>query len=296
MSGKRNGLSLIELLVVLAIVATLVGLLLPAVQKVRHAAARVACQNNLKQIGLALHSYHDADNALPAGVSGASPPDGFSYMGWQARLLPYLEQGPLWSLTLDAYAEAPRNPFQLPHLGIMTPLRVLACPTDARVTAVQATHDGYRVALGSYLGVSGTSYSAFDGVLYLNSRTRLLDITDGTSNTLAAGERPPSPDFWYGWWYAAFGRYGNGSADTILGVQEVKWPGAEFASQCPSGPYSFVAGTITEQCDLFHFWSFHSGGANFIVCDGSVRFIAYSAAPILPALATRSGGEAVDLP
>jgi prepilin-type processing-associated H-X9-DG protein len=132
-------------------------------------------------------------------------------------------------------------------------------------------------------------------VLFLDSHVRLADITDGTSCTLMAGERPPSADCWYGWWYAGYGQAGTGSADMLLGARERNL-GGPYVSSCPPGPYRFQAGRVENQCDLFHFWSLHPGGAHFLFADGSVRFLAYSAADILPALATRAGGEAVSLP
>jgi prepilin-type processing-associated H-X9-DG protein len=108
-----------------------------------------------------------------------------------------------------------------------------------------------------------------------------------------SGERPPSADFWYGWWYAGYGQAGTGSADMLLGVRERNL-GGPFVSDCPAGPYHFREGRADNQCDLFHFWSLHPGGAHFLFADGSVRFLAYSADAILPALATRAGGEPVD--
>jgi prepilin-type processing-associated H-X9-DG protein len=120
-----------------------------------------------------------------------------------------------------------------------------------------------------------------------------MDIRDGTANTLMAGERPPSPDYWYGWWYAS-GFAGSG--DTTLGVRERNDNHDPGMSQCAAGPYNFRAGLPTDMCDAFHFWSLHSGGANFAFCDGSVRFLSYSVDPIMPALATRAGGETVMIP
>jgi prepilin-type processing-associated H-X9-DG protein len=124
----------------------------------------------------------------------------------------------------------------------------------------------------------------------------MADISDGTSQTLFAGERPPSADFQFGWWYAGAGQLFTGSADMVLGVHErnVLPLSIGYAYGCPPGPYSFGPGRMSNQCDMFHFWSPHNGGgANFLFADGSVHFLSYSAAPILPALATRSGGEVI---
>jgi prepilin-type processing-associated H-X9-DG protein len=124
------------------------------------------------------------------------------------------------------------------------------------------------------------------------------EIGDGQSNTLLIGERPPSPDFWYGWWYAT-GQGSISTGDVTLGVAELnpsKSGGTStYLEDCPPGPYSYIAGN-NEQCDTLHFWSWHSGGANFALADGSVRLIPYSiSAATLQALATRAGGETVSV-
>jgi prepilin-type processing-associated H-X9-DG protein len=286
---------LIELLVVIAVIGVLLGLLLPAVQRVRAAADRIQCANNLKQIGLALHNYHDAHSVLPPGVTSERRGEPFPRTTWLTRLLPYLEQEPLWRATIAAYAYQPWPYLNPPHVGFGTPIRVFACPADSRTLEAQDTHQGLRPALTSYVGVLGTAYERTDGVLFRDSRVRLTDITDGTTSTLMVGERPPSADLWYGWWYAGYGQAGTGSADMLLGVRERNFGGG-YVSDCPPGPYHFRAGRVDEQCDLFHFWSLHPGGAHFLFADGSARFLTYSADQALPALATRSGGEAVNLP
>jgi prepilin-type processing-associated H-X9-DG protein len=150
------------------------------------------------------------------------------------------------------------------------------------------------MAFTDYLGVWGTDRRHRDGVLFLDSEVRLREIADGTSNTLMVGECPPSADGILGWWYAGWGQAKDGSAEALLGVAE--WNDGPFYRKCPRGPYSYVPGRLTNQCDMFHFWSLHPGGANFVFCDASVRFLPHSAAPLMPALATRSGGEAVSLP
>ncbi len=287
--------TLIELLVVIAIIAVLIGLLLPAVQKVRAAASRIQCANNLKQIGLALHLYHDAQSSLPPGITSPKRGEPRPFLTWLARLLPHVEQEQLWQATVATY-QRERFPFlNPPHVGFGTPLRVFACPVDGRVLELDYTHQGRRPALTSYVGVLGTAFDRTEGVLYRDSRVRLTDILDGTAHTLAVGERPPSADRWYGWWYAGFGQAGTGSGDMLLGARE-RNAGGPYVSQCPPGPYQFGPGGVTNQCDLFHYWSLHVGGAHFLFADGSVRFLAYSAAPLLPALATRAGGEVVRIP
>jgi prepilin-type processing-associated H-X9-DG protein len=266
------------------------SLLLAAVQKVREAAIRARCANNLCQIGLALHQYHDREGSLPPGVSSAKPGEPFPWMTWQARLLPYLEQHSLWTQSQAAYRQDP-SPFDdPPHIGLGTPVKVLGCPLDDRTSSAQRTHEGLRVALTSYVGVLGIDYTTEEGVLFADSQVRLADISDGTSETLMVGERPPSIDAWYGWWYSGVAQDGTGSPDIVLGVRERQSSGA-YLGLCFSGPFHFSPGTLTNQCDVLHYWSLHDGGAYFLFADGSVHFLAYSADGILPALATRSGGE-----
>lgn len=285
----RSAFTLIELLVVIATIGVLIGLLLPAVQKVRVAAARMECSNNLRQLGLALHLHHDQHHTLPPGMSSLNDSK-FPRLSFLARLLPFVEQEPMWRATTAAYGFQ-RNPaVNPPHIGRSYPIWLFGCPLDGRIAQPQTTHQGKVVALTSYVGVLGTDYLHPDGVLFVDSRIALTAIRDGTSNTLMVGERPPSTDMWYGWWYAGFGQKGTGSADMLLGARELN-AGGSFVSQCPPGPYQFKAGNLGNQCDLFHFWSLHASGAQFVFADGSVRLLNYDAAAILPALATRDGGE-----
>ena len=289
-----RGFTLVEVLVAVAIVALLLGMLLPAVQKVRDAAGRAKCQNNLKQIALAAHNRAATTGRLPPGLTAAKPGEPYPRFGWLGRLLPEVEQGPLWEVTADAYRKQPDAPFFPPHVGMATPVPVFSCPADVRQATDHFTHMGLHVAVSGYLGVLGTDFKANNGVLFRGSAVRLTDITDGTSNTLLAGERPPSPDYWYGWWYASGST--DGSGDTALGVREINSKTETYTAHCSTGPYQYKSGDVSDMCDSLHFWSLHSGGANFALCDGSVRFLPYSADPVLPALATRAGGEAVAVP
>jgi prepilin-type N-terminal cleavage/methylation domain-containing protein/prepilin-type processing-associated H-X9-DG protein len=289
----RFGFTLIELLVVIAISSVLMGLLLSAVQKAREASARAACQNNLKQLALALQQHHGDYACLPPGFRsfGTSP---WPWSGWTLSSLPYLEQNALYKQSLEAYA-ANWYPFaNPPHVGLATPLKVLACPSDSRVPGPQTSQrTNVLVAFTSYLGVSGLDYSTKDGVLFQDSVVRFADVLDGTSNTLMLGERPPSADFQFGWWYAGIGQRSTGSADLILGVHEQNLLPITSGSPCGPGAYPFSPGTFTDPCAMFHFWSPHPGGANFAMADGSVRMIRYLANPVMPALASRAGGEVV---
>ncbi|HEX5269189.1 MAG TPA: DUF1559 domain-containing protein [Gemmataceae bacterium] len=158
------------------------------------------------------------------------------------------------------------------------------------------------LACAQYHDSSGRLPPGHDGLFFRDSAIPYAAITDGLSNTLLAGERPPSPEFRFGWWYAGGGQTGSGgSLDSTPGVREVNRMvgfgafGGPY-SLCPRGPYHYQAGSATPLCDAFHFWSFHTGGANFLFADGSVHFLTYAADSVLPALATRAGGEVVDLP
>jgi prepilin-type processing-associated H-X9-DG protein len=173
----------------------------------------------------------------------------------------------------------------------------------------------------NYLGVSGTNAEARDGLFTANQTVRLLDILDGTSNTLLLGERgfrkgaldviDTSEDIdnlRFGNWFSGIGQR-NGSVGIVLGTRELNFNSLSnrllsWERECPPGPYRFqpqkqtrdVLGKIREECDLFQFWSYHPGGANFLMADGSVHFLRYEADNILPALATRAGGEVITLP
>lgn len=291
---QRSGLTMIELIVVISIIGILVGLLLVAVQRARVASFRVECVNHLHQIGLALHQYHDTHTSLPPGCSHQGDADPYPWMGWGARVLPFLEQDNLWRATVAAFDDQPFFLYNPPHVGLGTVLTVFSCPSDPRT--LEAFQAGpIRVALTAYLGVEGRNSKSQDGLLFFNSRISMADITDGASMTLMVGERPPSADRVFGWWYAGWGQSKDGSADMTLGVNERNV--SELTPECPPGPYAFGPGQVSNQCDLFHFWSLHLGsGSHFLLADGSVHFLSYSANPILAALATRNGGEAVGLP
>jgi prepilin-type processing-associated H-X9-DG protein/prepilin-type N-terminal cleavage/methylation domain-containing protein len=299
--NRSSAFTLIELLVVIAVMAILTGLTLAAVQRVREAAARARCQNNVRQLALALHQYHDANGGFPQGhrsfkLFGHVP---MPYSGWSLSILPDLEQQALYERAVAAYRSKvipfPPNP----HAGLSTVVPVFLCPSDGRIASAQVSFRTKTLAaFTSYLGVSGRdSSTARDGLLYQGSRTTFADITDGTSNTLLLGERPPSADFQFGWWYAGAGQRLTGSADIVLGAREPNLQLITTGSACGPGNYPFMpASGFNDPCGMFHFWSPHPGGANFAFADGSVHFLRYSADPIMPALATRAGGEAASLP
>lgn len=287
--AKRRpfGFTLIELLVVLAIIAVLIGLTLSAVQRVRLMAARTECANNLRQIGLALHSYHDNNSVLPPGVSVDGERSPQPYLSWNARILPYLEQQQLWQEILAAYRQDRDFLSVPPHSHRGTPVRVFGCPTDPRTLTANHRINGLVIAYTIYLGVDGLNHFVHDGVLFVDSRVRMADILDGTSQTLMVGERPPSTDGRLGWWYAGWGQNHDGSAEMVLGVLEVN----THDRNCTRGPYRFGYGRINNQCDVFHFWSLHDGGANFLFSDGAVQFMPYDSWRMFQALATRADGD-----
>ncbi|MCI0740754.1 MAG: DUF1559 domain-containing protein [Gemmataceae bacterium] len=287
---RKSAFTLMELVVVVAIVGLLTALIVPAVQKARDAANRVQCQNNLRQIGLASHQYHDAKRSLPPGCWTKAAD--YRFLSWQARLLPWLEQQGLWRKTEAAFVADWR--FWSPaHVETRTTIvSVFVCPAHGQTMANPQPENTF-AATTHYLGVSGAKDGS--GVLFTNSRLRFADVVDGTSQTLLAGERPPSFDQRFGWWYAGVGQMTDGSLDTHLAA--VQYNQTLRAPICPEGPYRYGPGSVSNLCDMFHFWSLHSGGANFLFVDGSVRFLPYSAAGIMPALATRAGGEPIsDIP
>lgn len=311
-TASRQGFNLVELLVAIGVIGLLLGLLLPAVQSAREAAARTSCQNNLKQLGLAAGNFDATHGTLPASSVDVRTILPVKYHGsgvnlnWRVLLLPYLEQDVLWQKTLDAYSIDLNSSANPPHIGLATVLRVYACPSDGRIMAPITDNKGYTAAYGSYEGVSaGTPKAndgepsliapANDGAMRLGWGVRITEITDGTSQTLLIGERPPACRYLAGAWYTtsfaeASWRYDDYSFGRHSAMP-VSWP--YNVGQC-RGPFYFGPGRIANPCDFNHFWSLHPGGAHFLFADGSVHFLSYSVTSLMVPLATRAGGEVID--
>jgi prepilin-type N-terminal cleavage/methylation domain-containing protein len=306
---SRPGFTLIELLVVIAIIAILIGLLLPAVQKVREAAARIKCTNNLKQMALACQNFHDTFNVFPPGEGAAndglainlsnyySPtvPANLMFCSWETHILPFVEQKALY----DYMARSPSNLAN-------TNLNIFDCPSDVKAGRIY-TVGSWKQSTASYQGVAGIDDNLElpfgKGMLFWRSKLRMADVIDGTSNTLLIGEHPASlPTGWWGWWDTSRdpGIFwprdcvcGVANAYSFFGVSSDEYTGSACPTGAASGLYRAPA-SPPNACDFDHFWSYHPGGALFAHVDGSVHFLPYTARPIINALATRAGNETFD--
>jgi prepilin-type processing-associated H-X9-DG protein len=296
MSRGRSAVTLVEVLVVFGIIAVLLGLTLAGAQKARGSAARLQCANNLRQLAIAAHAYSGDHGTLPAGCG--YPDKRYREIdvvpvSWETALLPYLEQVSLGQLAEEAYRLDHSGESPLHNSIRMTSLHVLLCPTEARTLG--GSQETAEWALTSYRGVAGTGLKHDDGVLQPRLAIRLTDITDGTSSTLMIGERPAGPNGLEGAWYAGWGTGCVCQLAQLLPVTDE--PSLPFEARgCPVVGIVFRPGRIDNPCDVGHYWSYHSGGANFAFADGSVRFVSYAISDILPELATRDGGEVVAIP
>ncbi len=300
-AGYYGGFTLLELVIVIAIIGILVSLMLPAVQHSRESAARVECLSKLRQIGVALHLHHDLHRSLPPKAPSGDPNDPNKMLLWSALILPQIEQGGLWTLTEQACRIDPVSHHNPPHIGHITPIESYICPNDRRLRSPLLMPNGDLAAFSSYLGVSGSmnsmiqigpnTFQAAPGMLGHSPGPNFGEVTDGLSNTLMVGERPPPASGQAGRWYSANGV--GGLFPGPDGGMLIPSPGGFPQDPCSPSGRGFGPGRLDNPCDRYHFWSLHPGGGNFLFADGSARFFHYSAAPILPALATRSGNEIV---
>ncbi|MCP4782744.1 MAG: DUF1559 domain-containing protein [Fuerstiella sp.] len=295
----RRAFTLIELLVVIAIIAVLIALLLPAVQQAREAARRTQCKNNMKQLGLALHNYHDVNRTFPSGWIAVTnrrqtAHEGLNGAGWGAMILPYLDQTPLYQKFDADYAI--HDPVNVPFIDNV--LTAWQCPSDPKPEKWQIEEEGSpgtvlaELPTANYVGSFGTDeldgcenaagtppvlpsgQCRSDGVFYHNSKVKIRDIIDGTTNTFMIGER--RTDAGQGWLSTWPGMVAEGEEafQRILGS----------ADHVPNDPVGH----------LDDFSSHHVGGAQFTMGDGSVRFISENIDHgLYQSLATIQGGETV---
>jgi prepilin-type processing-associated H-X9-DG protein/prepilin-type N-terminal cleavage/methylation domain-containing protein len=307
----RQGFTLIELLVMIAIIAVLIGLLLPAVQKVRETASRMSCQNNLKQIGLALHHYHDAYQSFPPGYRALGPysdgaTDTAPGWGWGAFILPHLEQDNLYR-QLNFNQPVQKSP------AIQTVVKVYLCPSDITPGAAFPVPDPFGktivlAAPSSYAACVGgdetdTTEPMGLGIFYRNSRTRMADITDGTSSTILIGERA---------WSNANGIWAGAVPGGVILRGELNpcrpvVPGAWFPAATLVQAHAHLNNALIDpdgSAGMDDFGSRHPGGSNFVFADGSVHFLRSVPSDnpdgsltqdgvIFQALGTRAKGEVV---
>jgi prepilin-type N-terminal cleavage/methylation domain-containing protein/prepilin-type processing-associated H-X9-DG protein len=300
---RSSAFTLIELLVVIAIIAILIGLLLPAVQKVREAASRMSCSNNLKQLGIAVHSYHDANNRFPYNGddvrrAGCCYNDGYTMWSWLARSLPYIEQDNRFN-QMRITDPAVTMGFSRTSGYFGTPvIKTFRCPSDDTIdirTDCANMPGGTAVGVTSYKGVSGNNWcwgtytntgptgdcNGLDngnGIFWRSDYLRPLrmtHITDGTSNTLMVGEDLGKMNIHNGWPYS----------NTAVGTCSIPLNNALVAGQPGfNNPGDWP--------NVYSFRSRHTAGANFGLADGSVRFVSQSIdLTTYRNLSTYNGGE-----
>ena len=277
----KPGFTLVELMVVIAILGALVGLMLPAVNAAREAGRRVQCQNNLKQYGLALQAFHADNGTFPVGNFKNK------WWGFQARLLPYLEAKNIYNLCNFSYQGSCLDWVRIQPPGKNPCAMILShdkCPSDPLTDRIY--HDPVFGDYGctNYLGVMGTSETANDGILLYgddSSAISLAKITDGASHTIIMGERGISNEL-YGWPYCGGGDVfgiGTGNGDNLMTTK-----------------FGLSRGLCDGTHD-YHFWSYHPNMSQFIWADGSGRPLTYDIDfKVFQALSTRAGGELADAP
>jgi prepilin-type N-terminal cleavage/methylation domain-containing protein/prepilin-type processing-associated H-X9-DG protein len=304
--SRRSAFTLIELLVVIAIIAILVGLLLPAVQKVREAAARIKCQNNLKQIGLAYHSYAGANNQAfpPAMITNPN-----TTVGWGIFPLPYMEQDNLYrqynfsapffyvntafGINNQAVANTSIPLYNCPSAPVRQPYSYTFNYPGYPPTSWQAAAADYTPLAGvsqSLIGYLGLTTTSLGGALQRDVASPILSISDGTSNTILLAEVAGKNTLWQN-------GVQNGTLSGFSGG-EGGWADATSSGSSLYGSSAdglVTPGTCGVNCSNdYGLYAFHTGGANVLMCDGSVRFVSSGTSIVtLAAMVTRSGGEAV---
>ncbi|MCA9117939.1 MAG: DUF1559 domain-containing protein [Planctomycetaceae bacterium] len=286
-----RGFTLIELLVVIAIIAILIALLLPAVQQAREAARRTQCRNNLKQLGLALHNYHDSFGGFPAGRYRTAGQD---YLGHstQTLILPYIDQGPLYnSMNLSTSFNVAPN-FPTAGLNVLPAFLCPSNPVTEFLNWTSATPDGDS-APTHYTGISDSGTGrrgslsmvvlSGNGLFFHNSSIQIRDIKDGTSNTLAFCEIISNgPGTFSG---AAWMCYGDGMG-TAAGINAA-WQ-STTGGTFPLAQNHYDGNAFTGPA------SYHEGGSHFLMADGAVRFLSENMSQVtLTSLTTRAGNEVV---
>lgn len=302
-SNRRHGFTLIELLVVIAIIAILVALLLPAVQQAREAARRTQCKNNLKQLGLALHNYHDVYmtfppgyishfgewrdsnnttfNGYPSAGTGTSS-NGIAQWSWSAFILPYIDQAPAFQSLNVSGLRADESLATAASQAIMSsPFSAFLCPSDINPGIADGDRgdiqdsDGveYATATTNYIamnrsgGITVQGRASSEGLFTVHSRVKIRDITDGTSNTIALGERA--------WQFTATnGAVQEPRAGLALMVRSSDDSACDDHSCGLTDGMGIVdTGLNRNTRDEQGFSSLHTGGVQFVLADGSVRFI-----------------------
>jgi prepilin-type N-terminal cleavage/methylation domain-containing protein len=283
---KPRGFTLVELLVVIAIIGILVAMLLPAVQSAREAARRMQCSNNLKQIGLALHNYHQAHGQFPPGVvwDPASGSGGPMMATWVGLILPYFEQQNLANIARydKPNGGGPTNAWNPPYMGVSLP--VMLCPSDSQ----QPDTDQGTYAKGNYAGnngvgpmqptsdplCTGCSIARKPGIFMNNSRTRIDDIRDGSTNTIIISEllKGPTDKGWQGvmhYWEGPLYQHDRTPNSSAADEFRNNWCG-------PTRDIAPCTGTYNNHTDtklILSARSTHVGGVLTVFGDGSVHFI-----------------------
>jgi prepilin-type N-terminal cleavage/methylation domain-containing protein len=286
---RRSGFTLVELLVVIAIIGILVGLLLPAVQAAREAARRMQCSNNLKQLGLALHNYHDTYRRFPAGGNWKTPAGVLAGRGnrplrgngwaWTSAILPYIEQSSIYN-QLKFVNRIP----EVPNRALMSArLPTARCPsaTQAEYLTMGTTASAFSIldpgmTTTNYVACAGSyALSAYydqpddrkNGILFEDSYLNMSSVLDGTSNTFMVGETihygtGTSASFlWDPNWFGRFSTGSDGRADAPESIMRV----GQFRTNLP------MVASANDKRNSFS--SFHVGGSQFALADGSVHFL-----------------------